>query len=136
MTSIPPPSSIRSQSDLTAMWQALPTPERAEHPSVSLAFIDETGDRPPALFYVDGVPPHPAPADGEYFARLVEQVREQAGAGVVAAALVRGGDDRVDDSDRAWARVLAEHAGLTAQWPLHLVTPTGARVLAADDLLG
>lgn len=136
MTSIPSPPSIRSQADLTALWEAWPAPEWGQRASVSLAFLDDTGEQPPTLFCVDGVPPHPAPGDGEYFARLVEQVREQAGAGAVAAALVRGGDDRVDDSDRAWATVLAEHAGLTARWPLHLVTPAGARVLAADDLLG
>jgi hypothetical protein len=127
---------IRSQADLTAMWRAVAAPGPGEPTSVSLAFFDEASTRPPALFCVDGVPPHPDPRAGEYFAELVDQVREEFGASVVAAAVVRGGDDRVADADRAWARALAAGGGLTRRWPLHLVTPTGARVLAADDLLG
>ncbi|MGN6610498.1 MAG: hypothetical protein ACTHLJ_01870 [Angustibacter sp.] len=136
MTSMTPSPSIRTQADLTAMWQAMPSPQPAEPLSVALAFLDADGDRSPALLCVDGVPPQPEAAAGEYFAQLVSQVQEQTGTAEVAAALVRGGDDRVDDDDRQWAHVLARRAGLTARWPLHLLTPTAARVLAADDLLG
>ncbi len=57
------------------MWQTLPAPDASERTSVSLAFFDPSRARPPALFCVDGVPPQPGRADGEYFARLVEQVR-------------------------------------------------------------
>jgi hypothetical protein len=135
MTTSPSPS-IRTQADLTSMWQALPSPQPGERPSVSLAFFDSGTGRPPVLFCVDGLPPQPEPADGEYFAQLVGQVQEQTGAREIAAALVRGGADRVDTGDRQWARVLSTQAGVTARWPLHLLTPHGARVLAPDDLLG
>jgi hypothetical protein len=131
-----PSPSIRTQADLTAMWQAMSSPQPGEPLSVSLAFFDAYGDRPPALLCVDGVPPRPDAVTGGYFAQLVGQVQEQTGTADVAAALLRGGADRVDDGDRRWARVLAAQAGLAADWPLHLLTPRGARVLAADDLLG
>jgi hypothetical protein len=53
-----------------------------------------------------------------------------------AAAIVRGGRRDVTDADRAWARCLTEAGAFTDRWPLHLVTPAGARVLAVDDVIG
>lgn len=137
MTSSPAePPVIRTQADLTAMWQDLLSPRAAEPLSLSLAFLDTAGTRPPALVCIDDVPPSPHPSDGDHLRGLVEEVRGQVECDTVVVALVRGGSPRVEPADRAWGRCLAEQVGLTRHWPAHLVTPDGARVLTADDLLG
>ena len=130
------PTSIRTQADLTAMWEAALAPCPGDATSLSLAFFDPDADRAPAVVCIDDVPDRPDASDAEHLSRLAREVQEHVGVPGVAAALVRGGPDRVGAADRAWVRCLAERAGLTRQWPVHLVTPAGARVVAADDLLG
>ena len=131
-----PPSAIRTQSELTAMWQQLLSLDPAEPPSLCVAFLDPEGGRPPAMLCVGEVPASPAADDGVRLAQALGGLQQELEPTDVAVAVVRGGRRDVTDADRAWGRCLTEVAGLTGRWPLHLVTPSGARVLAADDVLG
>lgn len=130
------PLTVRTQADLTTMWEDLLSPAPAEAPSLCVAFFDPDGGRPPAMLCVDEVPARPAPDDGPRLAQALVRIQHDVGPTQAAAAVVRGGRRDVTDGDRAWARCLTEAGAFTGRWPLHLVTPSGARVLAADDLLG
>src|SRR3546814_123703 len=107
------PPVVRTQAELTAMWQELLSPTAGGAPSLSLAFFAADTDHPPAMVCIDHIPQRPEPADGAQLRELVDEVRSQVEPDSVAVALVRDGSERVEADDRAWGRCLAEQVGLT-----------------------
>lgn len=108
--------------------------ERATRRQGWLLFLDARRCPIPLLLPVD-LPRRPRSEDGRAFARFLNEVVAEVGAGAWIFALERRGDDVVTETDRVWLRVAGD-AAAGCDRPLRgplLVHDTGVRWIGAQD---
>ncbi|GAA1140184.1 hypothetical protein [Nocardioides aquiterrae] len=127
---------VRTQADLEAVWDRLMGPWGFGRRSVWMLRID-AGRRPlPVITEITECDDLPTAAQAHGMAEVLAALDTDDPGGTFAFLLSRPGHPVVDETDRAWARLLVEtgrSAGVRLE-TLHLATDTGTVPLPADEL--
>lgn len=131
---------LRTDADVTTMWQTLIRPLGWHLRRFSLLFVDPAGRPSPQVVEIDDVPASFARAEADHFVEFLGQVLDEIGiadGGSVALLACRPGPDLVTDDDRSLCGALyaaAREAGLRLRL-LHLGTDTAIRPMPMDEVL-
>lgn len=125
---------IRTDAELTALWDIYLDPEPFRFRAVWLLFLDGTGRPAGPVITIDEMPDGPYELEVEDLVTLCRGILDGPGngGGSVALALTRPGGDPWTVSDRAWGRFLLRAAAEVGGqiWPVHRAHGAGLEQFA------
>jgi hypothetical protein len=128
----PQDMTVRTDTELLALWQRLMGSGGFGRRSLWMVFLDGD-DRPqPVVAPIDDIPEQPDRRLLDALASVIEGLKADGGVAAVVLLLSRPGPQDMTSADRDWARALAP---LSPGRPIHLATADRVQVFAPDDLL-
>lgn len=133
MTTTPPfETTVRTDTELYALWHTLMGSGGFAQRSLWLLFFDHDGHPEPVIVPIDDLPLRPDARLVRALGEIVDGLTVEGGVASVAMLLSRPGRRQMTADDRVWARALAP---ITPAWPMHLATTDRLQPFAPDDLL-
>lgn len=127
---------IGDDRELARLWEFLTGGVVPDSRTLWLAMLDAEGRATPTVFPIAHCPDEPQPVQLDNIAELVAHLVEEGLAVTVPVLLARPGPGAMTEQDRRWARLVRERFGaVTTRWATHLLTTSGLRPFAPDDLI-